>query len=339
MVFKPLEFLPTATYSRITDLRLADPDLPSRLARGRTRRSGITKDGRLVMVAADHPGRMTLSIREDPLRMGRRHEFLSRLLRVLACSDFDGLLGTADVVDELFYISSLATGQPRSGFLNGKIMLGSINRGGLAGSAWELDDGPTGYDPGGIASMGLDGAKFLLRVDLGNRDASKTMSYCVDAIRDCNSRNLPIFVEPLPVSVREGATKLEPDPEKLIKLVGAATALSSSSTRMWLKLPYTQRFDEVAASTTLPILLLGGEATKGVSGLLTEVEQAMKAGPNVRGVLLGRNLLYPPGEDPLPLAQAISSIVHRGANAKEAESQMRDWEGRDLTAFQNKEGT
>src|SRR5208283_4743725 len=117
-------------------------------------------------------------------------------------------------------------------------------------------------------------------------------------------------------------------------MVGVASALGSSSTRIWLKLPFSERFEDVARATTLPILLLGGEAIKDVGGLLRQVEAAMKAGPNVRGVLLGRNLLYPPEEDPLPVALAIHSIVHHGTSAEEAESKMEGWARREpVTLF------
>jgi DhnA family fructose-bisphosphate aldolase class Ia len=145
--------------------------------------------------------------------------------------------------------------------------------------------------------------------------------------------SIPIFVEPLPITLQNRKVKLDPDPEKLIRLVGAVNALSSSSTRLWLKLPYCERFEVVARATTLPILLLGGEASEDVRGLLREIETAMKAALNVRGVLTGRNLLYPPTGDPLPIAYVVHSIVHKGVTADDAISKMREWEGKNLRMF------
>jgi len=324
--FNAFEYLPDIVYNRITDLRVNDPDLPKREARRRVRRDSLTDDGRLVLLAADHPARMTTSIRDNPVRMGRRQELLSRILRVVADSPFDGILGTADIVDELLMISHMAGRASPSRFLNKKVIIGSVNRGGLSGSAFELDDKPTGYDVDGIVSMNLDGAKFLLRVDLADRDSAETIGYCVQTVAECNRQSLPVFVEPLPITLQDKKKRLDTDPQKLIKLVGVASALGSSSTRIWLKLPYSERFAEVAKATTLPILLLGGEANKDVRGLLREIEGAMRASPNVRGVLLGRSLLYPPDEDPLPVAFAIHSIVHHGMTAAEAEARMDGWE-------------
>jgi hypothetical protein len=329
--FDPKEFLPARLFTRITNLRVDDPDMAYRTAAKRLRRSRLSPDGKLTLLAADHPARMVTQIRGEYLRMGNRQEFLSRIARVLACSPFDGVLGTADVFDDLLMLEHLA-GAKRS-FLGRKLMLGSVNRGGLAGTVFELDDFMTGYDTDGIARMRFDGAKFLLRVDPDDEESAKTLGYCVETVREFSKRRIPVFIEPLPVVKSDGKVKTDNTKEKLVKLVGVASALGSSSARVWLKLPYCDGFEDVAAATTLPIVLLGGEAEDDTLGLLNEVEAAMRAGPNVRGVLLGRNLLYPPGDDPLPLAMALHSMVHEGADAAEAAKSMTKWEGKDLDCF------
>src|SRR5947208_9378426 len=48
--------------------------------------------------------------------------------------------------------------------------------------------------------------------------------------------------------------------EALARLAGVASALGDSSRYLWLKLPYCEDYEVVARSTTLPILLLGGES-------------------------------------------------------------------------------
>jgi hypothetical protein len=167
-------------------MRLKEPGLPQKLARKRVNRDTLSEDGRLTLLAADHPGRMVTAIRDEPVKMGNRHEFLSRILRVLASSPFDGLLATSDVIDELFILEHLMERSSGVSFLNLKILLGSVNRGGLAGSVFEPDYRPTGYDAEGIHAMNLDGAKLLLRFDANNLDSAKTLGYCVETIRACN---------------------------------------------------------------------------------------------------------------------------------------------------------
>ncbi len=328
--FDATRLVPEAVYSKITDLRIEQPGLPGKLLAARSKRRVVAKDGRLALVAADHPARMVTGIREDPLRMGRRHEFLSRVLRVVACSPFDGVLGTADVIDDLAVLSSLSR---NARALDGKVLVGSVNRGGIAGSSFELDDRVTGYEVKGAVQAGLDGVKFLLRFDPEDPSSLRTLSYCVEVLKDCAAARMPLFLEPLPVVRRDGKLKTDNDKEKLIRLVGVVGGLGSSSSNLWLKLPYCEGFDEVAGATTLPILLLGGEASDDVRGLLSQIESAMRSGPNVRGVMMGRNLLYPPGDDPLPLAMAVNSVVHEKLSAKEAADRMSGWTGKDLDLF------
>ena len=69
--------------------------------------------------------------------------------------DVDGVLGTPDVVEELLLL----------GALEGKVVIGSMNRGGLDGATWTMDDRFTGYDAASIAAYRLEGGKMLLRID------------------------------------------------------------------------------------------------------------------------------------------------------------------------------
>ena len=44
----------------------------------------------------------------------------------------------------------------------------------------------------------------------------------------------------------------------------------------------------------------------------------MTAGANVRGAMIGRNVLYPGADDPRAVAAAVVSIVHEGGGVDEA---------------------
>ncbi len=308
------ETLPAEVYSKLTDLRVRDPGLPFRIASSRRGRPLAGGDGKLTLVAADHVARMVTSIDDDPLRMADRRKLLARVLRVVACSPMDGVLATPDVVDELFMLQSLS----RRPFLNKKLIVGSMNRGGLSASAFELDDRLTAYSPEGILRMRLDGAKFLLRMDIGEKDSLRTLQLCADLARECGEMGVPFFLELLPVASKGGKVVVEKDGGKLARLVGMATALGDSSSGLWLKLPMVDGLEEVAKATTCPILLLGGETKGGVDELLRQVAASMNAARNIRGVLMGRNILYPRGEDPLGVAYAVDAVVHHGASADRA---------------------
>jgi DhnA family fructose-bisphosphate aldolase class Ia len=139
-----------------------------------------------------------------------------------------------------------------------------------------------------------------------------------DAITQLNALGLPTFLEPLPVIKTEKGYKVVKTAEALAKIIGVASALGDSSRLLWLKLPYCESYEVVARATTLPILLLGGESVGEPSGFLREVAAGLAAGSNVRGALVGRNVLYPGDDDPLAVAEAVGGIVHHGWSVERA---------------------
>ena len=54
--------------------------------------------------------------------------------------------------------------------------------------------------------------------------------------------------------------------------------------------------ERVMASTTMPALILGGEVNKDADAALGSWKRAL-AIPNVRGLVIGRSLLFPPSGD------------------------------------------
>jgi len=102
-----------------------------------------------MLIAADHPARGALGVRNDPLAMGDRRELLERLVVALARPGVDGVLATPDVVEDLLLL----------GALDDRVVVGSMNRGGLAGSVSELDDRFTAYDAAGIAAAAWTAAR------------------------------------------------------------------------------------------------------------------------------------------------------------------------------------
>ena len=82
-----------------------------------------------------------------PLAMADRADLLDRLVLALSRPGVNGVLGTPDVLEDLLLL----------GALDSKVVVGSMNRGGLAGTVFELDDRFTAYDAGAIAGRGLRG--------------------------------------------------------------------------------------------------------------------------------------------------------------------------------------
>jgi len=142
-----------------------------------------------------------------------------------------------------------------------------------------------------------------------------------------------MFLEPLPVSRTDSGWSVKKDREALARIAGVASALGDSSRYLWLKLPYCPGYETVARATSLPILLLGGESAGDPAPFLKELASALYAGPNVRGALVGRNVLYPGDEDPLAMACAVGGIIHQGWSVDQAIESLPANRGRGLDSI------
>jgi hypothetical protein len=143
-------------FERLRELRAHRPEAIAEACARRRRRRGLDASGRLMLVAADHPARGMLSVRDHPLAMADRYDLLARLVTALGRPGVDGVLGTADILEDLLLL----------GALEDKVVIASMNRGGLQGAVFELDDRFTAYDAAAIARSGFDGGKTLTRIDL-----------------------------------------------------------------------------------------------------------------------------------------------------------------------------
>lgn len=333
-LFDPAAFAPPALFDRLTDRRVSHPETIAARAAERKRRTDLAPDGRLTILACDHPARHVTRVGDDPLAMGDRRGYLARILRVVTHPEIDGVMATPDVLDDLLLVDHLLLEAGRPSFLDGKVLLGCLNRGGLAGAVFELDDRVTAYTVPGLSAANLDGAKIMFRLDPANPDSLKTMEYTAAVVNECYAHGLPVFLEPLPVAKAGGSYRVLKAAADFVRMVGVASALGTSSARTWLKIPWVPGFEAVARATTLPILLLGGEASGDPAGFLEELASAMTAGGNVRGALVGRNVLYPGQDDPLAVALAVNRVVHHGATAKEALGFLAEVRGTNLDLLQ-----
>ena len=328
--FDDKEFLPTSALAKITQLRMEDPGYPARIAKSRKRRETLSSDGRLNILAADHPARRVTKVGDDPLMMADRHGYLARIVRVLQCDTVDGVMASMDILEELLVLHALFAEAGGPALLDNRLLIASLNRGGLAGASWEMDDPITGPSANACASMNLDGVKLLLRICDEDGDSLRTLMYCAKAITEMNALRLPTFLEPLPVAKSDGGYRVIKTSEALAKIVGVASALGDSSSFLWLKLPYCDNYEVVARATTLPILLLGGESVGDATPLLRQIEAGLNSGLNVRGALVGRNVLYPGPEDPFVVAQATGSIIHQHWTVEGTVAAQESWRGCDL---------
>jgi hypothetical protein len=329
-MFCSREFLSDGVIARLVDTRVADPEFAWRCALARKPRERLAPTGKLNILAADHPARRVTKVGDDVLAMADRRDYLARILRVLTSDRVDGVMATMDILEDLLAIDGFLREAGGPPLLDGKVLIASLNRGGLAGSSWELDDPITGPSPATCKAWRLDGAKLLLRIADDEPASLKTMLAGAQAVTEANALRLPVFLEPLPVTKNDKGYAVVKTRETLARAAGVASALGDSSRYLWLKLPYCDGYEVVARATTLPILLLGGESAGSPAPFLGQLASALAAGPNVRGALVGRNVLYPGDEDPLAMAAGAGGIIHSGWSVEEALHSFAANRGRDL---------
>jgi hypothetical protein len=294
------QVLQRSQFDEILQARLHQPLALRQALVNRRRRPLVGADGNLLVLAADHTARGMLAVGSMPLAVADRFELLNRLVIGLRDPRVDGVLASADILEELAFL----------GELDGRLAIGTMNRGGIIGASWELDDRLTAYDAEHVIEMGLDGGKTLLRIDHHDPSTARTIEMVAKVTTTLADAGVMNLVEPLPYRRNpDGRAVLDTVEEALVKVVAIASGLGSSSAFTWLKIPATANPHLVASATTCPILLLGGDPGSRWPEVFDRWEQAM-AVDNVRGLIPGRALLYP---EELSVAAAVgraATIVH-----------------------------
>lgn len=282
------------------DVRARHPERIAECAAKRRRRPLLGEAGQLFIVAADHPARGALKAGDDAMAMASRRVLLDRIVTALAQPGVDGLLAAPDVIEDLLLLEAL----------HDKVVLGSMNRGGVAGSVWELDDRFTAYDADALERTRLEGGKLLLRIDHSDPGTLETLERSAVAVSELAARKLMAVVEVLPASRdAKRALVISRNPDEMITAMCIASGLGTTSAYTWLKIPVVPEMERVMASTTLPTLLLGGDPGARAAEVFAGWRSALTI-PQVRGLVAGRSLLYPPDGDVVRAVSSAAAIVH-----------------------------
>ncbi len=292
-------------FSELIGARVSGPARVAGALSERKRRAELAPDGVLFVVAADHPARGALSAGRDSLAMADRRGLLRRLATALANPRVDGVLASADILEDLAFF----------GLLDDRLAIGTMNRGGLAGARWGMDDRMTAYDAAHAEELGLDGGKVLLRLDDEDAATAATIEACARAVTELADRRLMAMVEPLAYTKdTDGMPVNDRRPESLIRAAAVASGLGASSAYTWLKVPSGERVAEVMGASTCPAVVLGGAVSSDQAAALADWERALSH-PHCRGLVIGRSLLYPPVGDVAAGVAAAARLVDAKARA------------------------
>lgn len=287
-------------FERLRELRAADPAGVGRALAERRRRDVIRGDGRLFIVAADHPARGAIAVGSNKTAMANRYDLLERMALAVSRPGVDGVLGTPDIIDDLAAL----------GLLDDKLVVGSMNRGGLRGASFEMDDRYTAYDVPAMKRQGIDFAKTLIRVDLDDAGTASTLEATARAVDAAAAAELPIMLEPFMSGRVDGRVVNDLSADAVILSTAIASGLGNSSAYTWMKLPVVPEMERVMEATTMPTLLLGGDNGGDPDETFAAWEHAL-ALPGVRGLTVGRTLLYPHDDDVAAAVDTAARLVHR----------------------------
>lgn len=287
----------------LIEVRTTRPEAVAEAAARRVRPARLVgPSGKVMIIAADHPARGSLRAGREPMAMADRIDLLDRLVVALSRPGVDGVLGTADILEDLLLL----------GVLDGKVVAGSMNRGGLDGTSFELDDRFTGYDAASIERMGFEMGKMLLRIGPDDPATPPTIEGCARAVSELAARKRYSLVEPF-LSYRQGGrVRNDLSTEAVIRSVAIASGLGTTSAYTWLKLPVVEDdprgMERVLAASTLPAVLLGGEVPNDPEAAFRTWERVLRL-PTAMGLVVGRTLLYPPDGDVAGAVDAAVSLL------------------------------
>lgn len=280
----------------LMETRARRPEAILEAAQRRSRRPMIQPSGQADAAGRRPSARGALAVRGRPDAMANRAGLLDRLLTALERPGVDGVLGTPDVLEDLLLL----------GALEDKVVIGSMNRGGVPETVFEMDDRFTAYDAASIEEMGFNAGKMLLRIDPTDAATASTLAGCADAVSALADRRLTALVEPFWVRRGpDGRAVNDLRPEPMVRALAIAQGLGRTSAYTWLKVPVVDNMEAVMEASTLPALLLGGDPPGTPDETYASWEKALRL-PTVRGLVVSRSLLYPPDDD---VAAAVDTAV------------------------------
>jgi len=183
----------------------------------------------------------------------------------------------------------------------------SINRTGLAGSTFELDDRLIATVPRAAAD-GWTGIKHMMRIDMGDPLTAPALELLGQVLEQARAAELEALIEPL--VWRDGRVAHDTDSIVFAAVVAHDMGAPLIKVPVPNATPGAERQRAVArvvASVGVPVLFLGGPlGDAGREPVLEEVRDVMAAGAG--GLALGRTIYQDP--DPAEMAGLVSALVH-----------------------------
>ncbi|KAG1648784.1 hypothetical protein GQR58_029565 [Nymphon striatum] len=274
--------------------------LADRLASRRRPHQAVPADGQLVLLNCNHL--------LDP-RTGaavERRELLDRIIEALSIPEVDGVVGSADVLEELTLLNVLehrlafctATGNAQVGALSGA----NSSCGGVSSAT--------------IAASKFDGAQLAQCWDAGGSAAVGSQPWCIAAdVAELAAYDLPTILD-LSLSDLDGRNEFETSWAEWMTPVHSTASAVATGAGVWLSVPAISGLGHIAEATGFPILVRDTEIPVAASAW--EAFFATDLPLTVTGMLPGVSALFPHhgtvAESMATIARAIRSrSIHQHA--------------------------
>jgi DhnA family fructose-bisphosphate aldolase class Ia len=242
-----------------------------------------------LILAADHRARAVVTTENWA-------EFFGSL--ALALPSCDGILATAQPLAGLAAAGHLTA-------LHRTYL--SLNRTGLAGSVFELDDRLVASVPR-AAAEGWSGVKHMTRIDMDDAITAAALELLGQVLEQSKEAGLEALVEPL--AWEGGRIRRDTDAIVLASIIAHDMGAPVIKVPVPTAAPGAERQRAVARvvdSVGVPVLFLGGPRTAaGRDAVLDEVRDVMDGGG--AGMAMGRTIYQDP--DPAEAAGLVRALVH-----------------------------
>lgn len=289
-------WLHNASWSRIVTHRVQRPDaIIDRLTSRRRPARPVPVDGQLVLLACNH--------NRDPrngLPVSRR-ELLDRIVEALSVSEVDGVIGSADLLEELTLLNVL---EHRLAFCSAAGPCGGV------GSTT-------------IAASQFDGAVLSHRWPTLPDASAKapfvtgTKPWCVAAdVAEAAAQDLPTILD-VSLSHEGGRAEFDISWDQWIDPITAAAAAIATGPGVWMTIPAIAGLGHVAEATGFPILVRDTEVPISPSAWQQFFETELPM--TVCGMVPGASVLFPlEGSVAEASATIAKAIRRRGRDGRKA---------------------
>lgn len=270
----------------------------------------FARDGKAMVLAIDHRQR---GIQEGIDNFNNLVSLIERISPYI-----DAIMTTKEPLAQLII----------NGNLRNKGLVLSLNRTGLAGTSFEMDDRLVCTVETALR-WGLDGVKLLIKFNKKDSYTNEQLSLLSSVVEECEKWSMPLMVEPLYMNIEDGKLTMDRSYEA-IKWVSIIT---NDFKVPILKIPYVKSnsrkegielFKKIVDSVNAKVLLLGGPKRENPIEVLQDFEDGVKAGAD--GFVVGRNVFL--SEKPEVMALAMKLILHEGYSAENAYKEAIDNVGR-----------